>query len=116
MSPSLSAPIHFARFRSLADVGRRALLAFQDMVNGEAGRKRPEDGTVHELTSNTLGFLSELSKYADAAGSVLLQDGAAAVKAWPVREDSDAALASWVLTVLKALTGNLRRKARGCVA
>lgn len=68
---------------------------------------------MHELTSNTLGFLSELGKYVEAAGSVLQQDGPAAVKRYPSPSDSDVAVAGWVLTVLKALTSNLRRKARG---
>ena len=102
-----------AALATVVDVARAVLQTFQDMVNGEAGKKRPEDGTVHELTGNTLGLLSELAKYMSAVGRVLGQGGAEALSGSADQAHGATAVASWILAVLKALTGNLRRKARG---
>lgn len=45
---------------SLVKLGHRALFEFQDYIQSDDLKKLPPDGTVHELTSTTLAFITSL--------------------------------------------------------
>lgn len=41
----------------------QALLEYKEEILSDANRKLPQDGTVHELTSQTLKFFSTIHTY-----------------------------------------------------
>lgn len=52
----------------------RALEDFIENVRNEQTSQLPKDGTVHELTSNVLMFLEQLTEYIDTVATILVQD------------------------------------------
>ncbi|XP_046855328.1 exocyst complex component 7-like isoform X2 [Xenia sp. Carnegie-2017] len=61
-------------FVNLESVGAKALDDFTENIKHEPDKQSnmPKDGTVHELTSNTLIFLEHLLGYTDTVGNMLL--------------------------------------------
>lgn len=51
--------------------GEKALEDFIESVKNDTSSQLPKDGTVHELTSNVLVFLEQVTEYTDAIGEVL---------------------------------------------
>jgi exocyst complex component 7 len=49
---------------------------FTENVHGDSSSQLPSDGTVHELTSNVLMFLEQLTDYTDTIGSILVAEPA----------------------------------------
>lgn len=70
----------------LTQTGARALEQFLDLVKGESGGNLvsmssstimsnvPRDGTIHELTSNTIWFVEHLLDHVDVIGGILQTD------------------------------------------
>lgn len=56
---------------SLTTVGRRLLQEMADAVATDPQKKLPADGTVHELTSNTLKLLGTAYDYGAVVGNIL---------------------------------------------
>lgn len=56
--------------------GAKALEEFIESVHGDPSTQLPSDGTVHELTSNVLMFLEQLTDYTDTLGGILSQEAA----------------------------------------
>lgn len=54
--------------------GMRALEDFIENIRNEETSQLPKDGTVHELTSNVLMFLEQLTVYLDTVADILAQD------------------------------------------
>ncbi|KAG8235569.1 hypothetical protein J437_LFUL013119 [Ladona fulva] len=54
--------------------GAKALEDFIESVKGDASTALPKDGTVHELTSNSLTFLEQLLDFVDTIGGILSRD------------------------------------------
>ena len=52
----------------------KALEDFAESVRSESAAPLPRDGTVYEMTSNVLLFLSQLTDLADTVGPLLAQD------------------------------------------
>ncbi|XP_046854799.1 exocyst complex component 7-like isoform X2 [Xenia sp. Carnegie-2017] len=61
-------------FVNLESVGAKALDDFTENIKHDPDKQSnmPKDGTVHELTSNTLIFLEHLLGYTDTVGNMLL--------------------------------------------
>lgn len=56
--------------------GAKALEDFIESVRNDSNSQLPKDGTVHELTSNVLVFLEQLTEYTDTVAEVLSRDPA----------------------------------------
>ncbi|CAB3371705.1 Hypothetical predicted protein [Cloeon dipterum] len=61
---------------TLHATGAKALEEFIENVHGDSSSQLPSDGTVHELTSNVLMFLEQLTDYTETIGGILAQDPA----------------------------------------
>ncbi|KAK6643351.1 hypothetical protein RUM43_004856 [Polyplax serrata] len=59
---------------TLHSTGAKALEDFIESVRNDTNSQLPKDGTVHELTSNVLVFLEQLTEYIDTIAGVLLKD------------------------------------------
>eukprot|EP00041_Stephanoeca_diplocostata_P025564 m.671625 g.671625 ORF g.671625 m.671625 type:complete len:744 (-) comp22775_c0_seq4:15-2246(-) len=107
----------YTMVHSFAQLARQSLLEFQDYTQ-EGGQKRlPNDGTVHELTSNTTSFLSALHDYTQVAGFLLSWDGATVPDdrsqlGCQSLEEATPTLVRWIGGVLDILCDNIARKAR----
>ncbi|CAG7734562.1 unnamed protein product, partial [Allacma fusca] len=61
-------------FKTFQSNGMKALENFIENIRNEQTSALPKDGTVHELTSNVLMFLENLTEYTDIVASILVQD------------------------------------------
>ncbi|KAL0278361.1 UNVERIFIED_CONTAM: hypothetical protein PYX00_000199 [Menopon gallinae] len=61
---------------TLHSTGAKALEDFIESVRNDSNSQLPKDGTVHELTSNVLVFLEQLTEYTDTVAEVLSRDPA----------------------------------------
>lgn len=91
----------------LQDIGRSVMEEFIDTVKSDPEKESnmPKDGTVHELTSNTMMFVQQLAATADVAGRMLLT---------PHSPDQNhrLVLAKYLSNILAALKLNLDKKSR----
>ncbi|KAJ8037144.1 Exocyst complex component 7 [Holothuria leucospilota] len=98
---------------ALGNVGAKALDEFFDFVKNDSDKANlPKDGTVHELTSNTIIFLESLNEYVDTVAFMLLQKGEMSYQA---RQDPNASkkrVATYIGDILGALSLNLLQKAK----
>ena len=60
---------------SFVQLGHGSLVEQQDYTQGDNTKKLPTDGTVHELTSNTLKYLGALGDYDVVTGHLLGTNG-----------------------------------------
>jgi hypothetical protein len=102
---------------NFVELARRLLIRFEEDVFKDANKRLSPDGTVHELSSNTLAFVAAVYEYAGIAGNVLrpqeeigsAQNGIV----WVDARLSLPALGGWILSVMKSLRSNLAKKAQG---
>ncbi|XP_046403378.1 exocyst complex component 7 [Ischnura elegans] len=59
---------------TLHGTGAKALEDFIESVRGDASTALPKDGTVHELTSNSLTFLEQLLDFVETVGGILSRE------------------------------------------
>ena len=98
---------------SFADLGRRSLLRFPHQIQGDDLAKVPLDGTVHELTSTTLRFLTSLHDYRQVIGGLLHEHFKVAKELTLQPEElSEDAMSIWLNDVLTDLVDNIIRKGR----
>ena len=95
----------------LEGIGMKVLDDFTDCVRSDPDKESnmPKDGTVHELTSNTMLFMQQLSQNADVAGSMI------AVQQMESQQSPEATkrcLSQYISDVLAALKLNLENKSR----
>ncbi|XP_013396537.1 exocyst complex component 7 [Lingula anatina] len=98
---------------TLDATGAKALEEFIERIRNDPDKasNMPKDGTVHELTSNTLNFLEQLMEYTDAAGAMLLiHDPAGHTLAQDPKKKATK-VAEYTTKVLSALGLNLSNKA-----
>ncbi|GLH06605.1 Exocyst complex component 7, partial [Gryllus bimaculatus] len=62
-----------ATYDILHSIAAKALDDFVESIHSDSNTRLPQDGTVHELTSNTLVFLEQLFDFADMIGGILAQ-------------------------------------------
>eukprot|EP00040_Diaphanoeca_grandis_P027982 m.160530 g.160530 ORF g.160530 m.160530 type:complete len:719 (-) comp31183_c0_seq1:458-2614(-) len=120
-SCSLSLKMEFGNLiNSLANFAYKSLTEFLDSVQDDDTKKIPDDGTVHELTSNTLKYLKAVDDYAEVAGYLLSTEGKLPKSGLDLLRNSNeykklstnTHLPQFVLKVLDSLCQNLSRKAR----
>ncbi|CAH1795265.1 unnamed protein product, partial [Owenia fusiformis] len=95
---------------TLNSTGSKALQDFIDTIKNDPDKSYnlPKDGTVHELTSNTVNFLEQLAEYSDTVGAMLMTQGADP----SARQDNKHSkkLAEYMTKVLSALGLNMSNK------
>lgn len=95
----------------LHETGKNVLEEFINYVKTGGHQKdtanMPKDGTVHELTSNTMMFVQHLAGNADVAGDML-----SSVKFGKPDADPKLELAKYLSNILAALKLNLENKSR----
>lgn len=79
----------------------KALEDFAESVRCELAAPLPRDGTVYEMTSNVILFLSQLTDLADTVGPLLAQDQTYSnalvhTRPWPKAERNQAFLALYI--------------------
>eukprot|EP00053_Salpingoeca_punica_P011791 m.105116 g.105116 ORF g.105116 m.105116 type:complete len:687 (+) comp15781_c0_seq1:35-2095(+) len=98
------------------ELARKILTRFEYEVFNDANKRLPPDGTVHELASNTLNFLSSVNEYADIVGNVLRpqEEMGSSYQGilWVEPDLSRPIFGTWILSVLKSLRSNLTKKAQ----
>jgi exocyst complex protein 7 len=98
---------------SFADLGRRSLIGFPRSIQGDDLRKVPSDGTVHELTSTTLRFVTALHDYHHVAGGLLHESFQVAKELTLQPEElCEEAMSSWLNDVVTDLVDNITRKGK----
>ena len=98
-----------------AELGRQAMLGFQERILKDDINKIPPDGTVHELTSSSLSFLTSLYEYDDIVGSLLHENFKNQNRSelnLPGKEASVECMSRYLNEVLETLQQNLEMKAR----
>lgn len=60
--------------QTLHSTGRRSLDEFIENIRNDQDRQLPKDGTVHEMTSNTMIFLEQILDFVDTMGGMLAKD------------------------------------------
>lgn len=98
---------------NFADLGRRSLLRFPHSIQGDDLTKVPLDGTVHELTSTTLRFVTSLYDYRQVIGGLLHEEFKIEKElSLQPEELSTKAMGIWLNDVLTDLVDNITRKGR----
>lgn len=91
----------------------KALEDFAESVRLEsAAAPLPKDGTVYEMTSNVVLFLSQLTELSDTVGPLLVQDPSyssalAHTQPWPKAQRNQALLGLYISKVLNELTAKM---------
>lgn len=98
---------------ALEVIGAKALDEFYDFVKNDPDKANmPKDGTVHELTSNSIIFLESINEYVDTVAAMLLQS---AETSYSSRRDNNflkKRVAKYLSEVLGALSLNLVQKSK----
>eukprot|EP00052_Salpingoeca_macrocollata_P020267 m.169966 g.169966 ORF g.169966 m.169966 type:complete len:676 (+) comp21210_c0_seq1:16-2043(+) len=101
---------------NFVEVSKQLLRDVEEDTFNDASKRMPPDGTVHELTSNTLSFFVALYDYAEIVGNVLrpIEEIGSRKEGihWAGQDESKSNFAGWVLSVLKSLRSNLSKKAQ----
>ncbi|XP_062508793.1 exocyst complex component 7-like [Corticium candelabrum] len=90
----------------------RGLQSYVEHVKSDPDKKTnlPRDGTVHELTSNTVTHIEHMLEYTDTAGQLLVeQEGAHVVRELGAKK----AMGTFLYKVLGVLGLNLELKSKG---
>ncbi|KAL3877047.1 hypothetical protein ACJMK2_034802 [Sinanodonta woodiana] len=96
----------------LGSTGAKAMEEFVTNIKTDQQTNLPKDGTVHQLTSQTLIFLEQLRDYSDTVGAMLLMHGEQAAPTEAVDEKkSRMKLADYITKVLSSLGLSLSNKA-----
>lgn len=97
----------------LDSTGAKSLEEFVDNIRNDPERQSnmPKDGTVHELTSNTMLFLEQLLDYCDTAGAMLLTQDPTSLPNVQNLDRPKLKLAEYITKVLSSLGLNLNNKA-----
>lgn len=98
---------------ALDSAGAKALEDFVDNIRNDPERQSnmPKDGTVHELTSNTMLFLEQLLEYCETAGAMLLTQDPTSLPNVQNMDRLKLKLAEYITKVLSSLGLNLNNKA-----
>ncbi|CAD5211427.1 unnamed protein product [Bursaphelenchus xylophilus] len=88
--------------RNVFSKGAHVINDFIDHLTNEHMRFVPEDGNVHEITSNTMNFLKILAKYQNVVVNVMTRSGKA--------DGSEPVLPKLFSQILAALGVNLKNK------
>eukprot|EP00047_Mylnosiga_fluctuans_P015112 m.43424 g.43424 ORF g.43424 m.43424 type:complete len:671 (-) comp5781_c0_seq1:1113-3125(-) len=93
------------------ELAKTTLQDFQSDILADSAVRLPADGTVHEATSNVLGFMMQVHEYAEVVGNVLLprREDTLSFAATP---ESSRALGKYLASVLDTLQVNLARASR----
>merc|ERR1719427_1677124 len=91
--------------RQLHVCGKEVLMEFIDSVKSDPDSHMPKDGTVHELTSNTMMFVLQLAANSQVAGRML-------ASLTNPDTSNDPELAKYLVNVLSALNANLTNKTK----
>lgn len=104
-------------FITLEFVGAKALEDFTENIKHDPGKQSnmPKDGTVHELTSNTLIFLEHLLGYTETVGNMLNSQDQVLDPITREVQSPKRAVAKYIFSVLGALGLNLELKSKGYV-
>ncbi|KAH3869265.1 exocyst complex component 7-like isoform X9 [Dreissena polymorpha] len=98
---------------TLGSTGAKGLEEFIDNIRHDPDKSSnmPRDGTVHELTNQTMVFMEQLQDYIETAGAMLLMHGELAASSEAVDDrKSRLKLADYCSKVLSALGLNLSNK------
>lgn len=98
----------FSIYSQLQSTILKSLEEFVDCIRNDPDKHSslPRDGTVHELTSNTMFFMEQLLEYSDVIGHVLIQDPSLQGNLDPRMK-----MAEYFTKILSALGLNLNNKA-----
>lgn len=104
-------------FTTLEVVGAKALDDFTENIKHDPDKQSnmPKDGTVHELTSNTLIFLEHLLGYTDTVGNMLNSQEQVFDPITKDVETPKRTVAKYISRVLGALGLNLELKSKSYV-
>lgn len=104
-------------FSALEVVGAKALEDFTENIKHDPDKQSnmPKDGTVHELTSNTLIFLEHLLGYTDTVGNMLNSQDQVLDPITKEVESPKRTVAKYISRVLAALGLNLELKSKSYV-
>ncbi|XP_028406524.1 exocyst complex component 7-like [Dendronephthya gigantea] len=104
-------------FMNLEVVGAKALEDFTENIKHDPDKQSnmPKDGTVHELTSNTLIFLEHLLGYTDTVGNMLNSKEQVIDPTTNDVESPKRTVAKYIFRVLAALGLNLELKSKSYV-
>ncbi|XP_074649537.1 exocyst complex component 7-like isoform X2 [Tubulanus polymorphus] len=96
----------------LDTTGAKLMETFVDCIRNDPDKQSnmPRDGTVHELTSNVMMFLSQLLEYADTAGAMLVTQDASSLSPQQQAHKYKMKLSAYLSKVLSALGLNLNNK------
>lgn len=106
----------FSRFPLLIEqfekLGLKALDDYTQYIRGDPEKQSnlPKDGTVHELTSNTMWFIEQLLDYTRIVGDMFLGQSSFGRRSTDLERKK--ALGQYLVRVLDALNINLDNKAR----
>lgn len=91
----------------------KALEEFIDYIKTDVDTRLPQDGTVHQLTSNVMLFLVHLHSYLDILSRVLMITAPFDVKAVEMYDKNHLAFALYIYRVLAQLGLTLMKKSDG---
>eukprot|EP00730_Choanoeca_flexa_P018504 TRINITY_DN8998_c0_g4_i3.p1 TRINITY_DN8998_c0_g4~~TRINITY_DN8998_c0_g4_i3.p1 ORF type:complete len:675 (+),score=186.32 TRINITY_DN8998_c0_g4_i3:146-2026(+) len=99
---------------NVAELARSVTLEAQDHIHTDQSKKLPEDATVHELTVQSVKFLSASIDYCEAVATALRPDLPEMKLGLGWLKDRAAydMLADWMRPAVAALQSNLSRKSR----
>jgi len=105
----------YAMVNSLHSTCGKALEDFAESVRSESAAPLPRDGTVYEMTSNVLLFLSQLTDLADTVGPLLAQDQSYSntlvhTQPWPKSHRNKAFLGLYIKKIMVQLNLTLVTK------
>ncbi|PIK53944.1 putative exocyst complex component 7 [Apostichopus japonicus] len=93
--------------------GAKALEEFFDFVKNDPDKANmPKDGTVHELTSNSIIYLESINEYVDTVAAMLLQSVETSYQSRKDKNVLKKRVAVYLSEVLGALGLNLVQKAK----
>eukprot|EP00042_Codosiga_hollandica_P055510 m.779704 g.779704 ORF g.779704 m.779704 type:complete len:367 (+) comp59135_c0_seq7:1479-2579(+) len=121
----------FKNLTEVAETGKYALVSYLSTIHNDGHREVPPDGTVHQITSNTMNFLAIVNDYQQIAGQILYTRGGQSFEDQrqnlPSKPKVDSgsngltqlspdlcsrAFVDWVVAAVKALIGNLVKKGK----
>uniref|UniRef100_A0A1A8JT48 Exocyst complex component 7 n=1 Tax=Nothobranchius kuhntae TaxID=321403 RepID=A0A1A8JT48_NOTKU len=98
---------------SMETIGAKALEEFADSIKNDPDKEynMPKDGTVHELTSNTILFLQQLLDFHETAGAMLASQETSSASSY-TSDFNKRLLSSYICKVLGNLQLNLLSKSK----
>uniref|UniRef100_A0A1A7YEJ7 Exocyst complex component 7 n=1 Tax=Iconisemion striatum TaxID=60296 RepID=A0A1A7YEJ7_9TELE len=98
---------------SMETIGAKALEEFADSIKNDPDKEynMPKDGTVHELTSNTILFLQQLLDFHETAGAMLASQETSSASSY-TSDFNKRLLSTYICKVLGNLQLNLLSKSK----